>query len=126
MTEEVGSKNVKKKLGKVGRKKLAEGLAHMEGLSKTQSERIIDLVFRQIKYLVIEKNIVEIPGFGRFFAKYVGSRIGSHPQTHEKIEIEPRVQMRAEFSSTVKKSLNNHIDSFREVMEEENGKEKPE
>jgi len=126
MTEEVGSKKVKKKLGKVGRKEIAKGLAHMEGLSKTQSERIIDLVFRQIKYLVIEKNIVEIPGFGRFFAKYVGPRVGSHPQTHEKIEIEPRVQMRAEFSNTVKKSLNNHISSFRQLMEDENGEEKPE
>jgi len=123
MTEEAGSKKIKKRLSKVGRSEVAKAISHVEGLSKTQSERIVDLVFKNIIYLVIERNLVEIPGFGRFFAKYVGPRKGSHPQTHEEIEIGPRVQIRAEFSSSLKNNLNKYVEDFKGLTEEEGADE---
>jgi nucleoid DNA-binding protein len=115
------TQNIKKCMEKVGRKEVAYGVAHVEGITQTQAERIVDLVFKQILYLVIERKLVEIPGFGRFFGKYVEGKKGSHPQTHEEIDIEPRVQMRAEFSTNVKRSLKQYVDKFRELLEKNNG-----
>lgn len=103
-----------KKIEKVTRKDLAKNISHLEGISITAADRIIKQIFDNIIYSIVEKKIVEIPGFGRFFGKYVPPRKGSHPQSHEKIEIEDRVQMKLDTSSTLKRYLRNFVDKFRE------------
>lgn len=126
MSDDTASKRAKKYLPKVGRHEIAKGVSHVEGLSMTQAERVVDLVFKNIKFLMIERYLIEIPGFGRFYAKYVGPRKGSHPQTHEHIQINSRVQARAEFSSSLKETLNQHRDEFSGLLgssKEQNGQE---
>ncbi|MFB6283754.1 MAG: HU family DNA-binding protein [Halobacteria archaeon] len=119
------TKQIKKKLPKVGRRTIAEALVHTEGLTQTQAEKVVKLVFDEVLYQVLEQKIVDIPGFGKFFGKYTPPRLGSHPQTHETIEIGPTVQMRAEFSSNVKKQLNNYVDRFQEVLNDGTEESKP-
>lgn len=114
-------KKIDKKEGyeKVGRKQLAKNISHLEGISLTSADRIIDQVFRNILYLIIEKKIVDIPGFGRFQGKYIPSRKGSHPQSHKEITIEDRIQVKLETSSTLKNFLKGYVEQFRKEDEQD-------
>lgn len=99
---------------KVGRKEIAKNISHVEGISETAADRIVDQVFKHIMYTIVHKKVVDIPKFGKFYGKYIPKRKGSHPQSHEEIEIDDRVQLRLECSSSLKKYLKQYVEDFRE------------
>ena len=69
------------------KKDLIYHLANSEGMTLSESERIIDAIFAKIIYEVSEKNEFRIAGFGKFIPKYKEPRIARNPQTGEVVEV---------------------------------------
>ncbi|MDI6802093.1 MAG: integration host factor subunit alpha [Thermodesulfovibrionales bacterium] len=60
------------------------------GLSKSESQEMIEIIFNTVKQALITGESVKIPGFGTFNVRKKGARIGRNPKTREEVEITPR------------------------------------
>lgn len=66
---------------------LVEVISSKEGLTKAQSERILNLIIDSIKNSLKKGEEVTIAGFGSFKVKTRAARQGVNPKTGEKIQI---------------------------------------
>ena len=69
---------------------LIEKIFEKIGLSKKESQEIIEILFDTMKQTFIEGESVKISGFGTFNIRQKMSRRGRNPKTGEEIEITPR------------------------------------
>ena len=69
---------------------LIEKIFEKIGLSKKESQEIIEIIFDTMKQTFIEGESVKISGFGTFNIRQKMSRRGRNPKTGEEIEITPR------------------------------------
>jgi integration host factor subunit alpha len=69
---------------------LIEKIFEKIGLSKKESQEIIEILFDTMKQTFIEGESVKITGFGTFNIRQKMSRRGRNPKTGEEIEITPR------------------------------------
>ena len=60
-------------------------------LSFDDSERVVDVFFKEISNALIEGNRVELRGFGTFKVKKQKPRIGRNPRNGETIDIEEKI-----------------------------------
>jgi len=58
-----------------------------EGLNKSTLKMVVDAVFDEVQKITNEAGKCRIVGFGSFTKYRRESRIASHPQTREKIEV---------------------------------------
>ncbi len=79
------------------------------GLSKIESQNIIEMIFETIRQTLVEGESVKVSGFGTFNVKKKNARRGRNPKTGDELQITPRrvVTFRA----------SNH---FRELIEKTN------
>jgi integration host factor subunit alpha len=69
---------------------LVEKIFEKIGLSKKESQEIIEILFDTMKQTFIEGESVKISGFGTFNIRQKMARIGRNPKTGEELEITPR------------------------------------
>jgi integration host factor subunit beta len=67
--------------------KLSENI---EGLTKKQTEVIVDTVFESIKNALAKGEKVEIRGFGNFKLRSRKARKARNPKTGESVEVPPK------------------------------------
>lgn len=60
------------------------------GLSKNETQAIVESVFDTIKQTLIAGESVKITGFGTFNVRKKRARIGRNPKTKQEVEITPR------------------------------------
>jgi len=60
------------------------------GLSKIESQNIIELIFDTVKQTVVEGESVKVSGFGTFNVKKKNARRGRNPKTGQELQITPR------------------------------------
>ena len=60
------------------------------GLSKIESQNIIELIFETVKQTLVEGESVKVSGFGTFNVKKKNARRGRNPKTGEELQITPR------------------------------------
>ncbi len=69
---------------------LVEKIFEKIGLSKKESQEIIEILFDTMKQTFVEGESVKITGFGTFNIRQKTSRRGRNPKTGEELEITPR------------------------------------
>lgn len=69
---------------------LVERIFEKIGLSKKESQEIIEILFDTIKQTFIEGESVKISGFGTFNVRKKMARRGRNPKTGDDLEITPR------------------------------------
>ncbi len=60
------------------------------GLSKIESQNLIELIFDTVKQTLVEGESVKVSGFGTFSVKKKNARRGRNPKTGEELQITPR------------------------------------
>ncbi len=60
------------------------------GLSKIESQNIIEMLFDTVKQTLVEGESVKISGFGTFNVKKKNARRGRNPKTGDELQITPR------------------------------------
>ena len=66
---------------------LVEKIAVQVELSKKESERVVNAVFRSIIDALAQGDKVELRGFGSFRTRLRDSRIGRNPKTGDKVDV---------------------------------------
>ncbi len=60
------------------------------GLSKIESQHIIEMIFDTVKQTLVEGESVKVSGFGTFNVKKKNARRGRNPKTGDELQITPR------------------------------------
>jgi integration host factor subunit alpha len=60
------------------------------GLSKIESQNIIEMIFDTVKQTLVEGESVKVSGFGTFNVKKKNARRGRNPKTGDELQITPR------------------------------------
>jgi len=60
------------------------------GLSKIESQNIIEMIFETIRLTLVEGESVKVSGFGTFNVKKKNARRGRNPKTGDELQITPR------------------------------------
>lgn len=60
------------------------------GLSKIESQNIIEMIFETVKETLVEGESVKVSGFGTFNVKKKNARRGRNPKTGDELQITPR------------------------------------
>lgn len=60
------------------------------GLSKIESQNIIEMIFDTIRQTLVEGESVKVSGFGTFNVKKKNARRGRNPKTGDELQITPR------------------------------------
>ena len=76
------------------------------GISKLESEDVVEGVFEILKETLEKKEKVKIAGLGTFTVKEKNSRRGRNPQTGEVITIQPRNVLAFMPSTVLKAAMN--------------------
>ncbi len=71
----------------MNKSELAAVIAEKSGLTKKDSENLVNLAFDTIKETIETGEKVQIAGFGIFDVKNRDARIGRNPKTKEEIQI---------------------------------------
>ena len=66
---------------------LAANVAEKTGLTRKESDQVLNAVFETIKQALVEGDKVQIIGFGTFENRSRSARKGRNPQTGEEIDI---------------------------------------
>ena len=69
---------------------LVEALKKSNGLSKSESSKVVDLFFNEMSNALAAGDRVEIRGFCSFFVKEYDSYTGRNPKTGERVKIKPK------------------------------------
>jgi integration host factor subunit beta len=74
----------------VNKADLIDALRKENGLSRDQSERIVNTVFNEMTKSLAEGGRVEIRGFCSFYVKEYKAYIGRNPKTKEAVSVAPK------------------------------------
>ena len=69
---------------------LVGALKKSNGLSKSESSKVVDLFFNEMSNALAAGDRVEIRGFCSFFVKEYDSYTGRNPKTGEQVSIAPK------------------------------------
>ena len=86
---------------------LVDTLFGRVGLSKTESQNIIEVIFDIIEQTLIEGESVKISGFGTFNVKKKNARRGRNPKTGNDLQITPRRVITFKASNHLKERIEN-------------------
>jgi len=74
----------------MNRTQLAEALSLETGLSLTQADQVVRLVFDSMANTLASGGRIELRGFGSFSIKHYGGYEGRNPRTGEIIRVKPK------------------------------------
>jgi len=77
-----------------------------EGLTRNQTEIIVDTVFDSIKHALLNGDKIEIRGFGNFRLKTRGPRKARNPKTGESVEVKGKKVLYFKVGKALKETLN--------------------
>lgn len=66
---------------------LVDSIAEKSGLSKKDSEKALNALIESVEEALVNKDKVQLVGFGSFEVKQRAARKGRNPQTMEEIDI---------------------------------------
>ncbi|ANT66023.1 MULTISPECIES: HU family DNA-binding protein [Prosthecochloris] len=88
---------------------LVNTIAIRTGLTKHETEAVVDSLFESIIDSLKAGNRIEIRGFGSFNIRYKNQRMARNPRTGEKVSVEaknvPTFKISKEFKHAVSQSL---------------------
>ena len=76
------------------------------GFSKKEASELVEMVFDNLKDVLINGDKVKISGFGNFLVRGKSERVGRNPQTGEQIKISARRVLTFRPSQVLKAMLN--------------------
>ena len=71
----------------MNKSELVEALSVKKNLTYKKSEQIVNLIFDSMSQALIDKDRIEIRGFGSFMVKDYKSYMGRNPKTGEVIQV---------------------------------------
>jgi integration host factor subunit alpha len=74
----------------VTRVNLVEAVYRKVGLSRAESARLVELVFKEITDCLERGETVKLSAFGSFVVRSKGPRMGRNPKTGKEVPITPR------------------------------------
>ena len=86
---------------------LVEIIAEKTMITKKEVREILDNAFELIQDALVKNREVNITNFGVFTPKLRLARVGTHPKSHKKIEIESSSVVTFKMSKNFKTKLNN-------------------
>jgi integration host factor beta subunit len=78
----------------------------VEGLTRTQTEIVVETVFESIKKALMHGEKIEIRGFGNFRLKTRNPRKARNPKTGETVEVPGKKVLYFKVGKALKESLN--------------------
>lgn len=84
------------------KRKLASELAEKAGIKKGDASTIVDLMFDILRENLEKGEKIIIHGFGSFIVRDFSPRMGVHPVTLEKMEIEASKKVKFNQSKSIK------------------------
>ena len=78
----------------------------VEGLTKNQTEIVVETVFESIKNALMQGEKIEIRGFGNFRLKTRNPRKARNPKTGETVEVPGKKVLYFKVGKALKESLN--------------------
>ena len=84
---------------------LIEAVYTRVGLSRAESARIVELVFKEISDCLERGEVVKLSSFGSFVVRTKGPRMGRNPKTGKAVPITPRRVMVFKPSGILKQRL---------------------
>ena len=84
---------------------IADHITEKVGLSKKESQEIVEVIVNSITDALVSGESVKIPGFGTFIVRSKNSRKGRNPQTGESLEITPRRVITFKTSNQLKETV---------------------
>jgi len=90
---------------------LVNVIAHRTGLTKNETETVVDSLFESIIDSLKAGKRIEIRGFGSFNIRYKNLRQARNPRTGEKVTVEPvpTFKISKEFKQAVSESLKGNM-----------------
>lgn len=88
------------------------------GFSKKEASELVELVFSQLKNVLVDGDKVKISGFGNFVVREKKERIGRNPQTGDQIKISARRVLTFRPSQVLKAMLNG--EEYQHLIDDEN------
>jgi nucleoid DNA-binding protein len=88
-----------------GKQNLVDDLMRNAGLTRTQAQAAVDTTINLIQEQVQAGNRVTLPGFGTWQRTERAARVGTNPQTREKINIPAQTSVRFSPGSTFKSNV---------------------
>lgn len=85
---------------------LIEQIAQAAEIDQTEARRALNLILSGITDELRREGQVVLPGFGIFRMAKRRARVGSNPQTHEKMEIPARKTVRFSAGNRLKSLIN--------------------
>lgn len=76
------------------------------GFSKKEASELVEMVFTNLKDVLVRGDKVKISGFGNFVVREKNERVGRNPQTGEQIKISARRVLTFRPSQVLKAMLN--------------------
>ncbi len=78
----------------------------VEGLTRNQTEIVVDTVFDSIKKALMQSEKIEIRGFGNFRLKTRNPRKARNPKTGESVEVPGKKVLYFKVGKALKETLN--------------------
>lgn len=85
---------------------IVEYINEKSGISKKDSKNILEALFNQICFELINGNDVKLSSFGNFILSERKERIGRNPKTMEEFKIEKIKQVKFKASNKIKEKIN--------------------
>ena len=89
----------------VTRVDLVEAVYRRVGLSRAESARLVELVFKEITDCLERGETLKLSSFGSFIVRTKGPRVGRNPKTGVEVPIAPRRVVVFKASDTLRKRL---------------------
>lgn len=89
----------------MNKNELIAKVAEKNNVSKRVAEEVINAMLEEILDAMNKGETVKISGFGTFQVRARKGRVGTSPNTHEKINIEPTKNVTFKASRVLKKDL---------------------
>lgn len=90
----------------MNKKELTRVIAERAKLSLSQAEEVLVHTFEVIKHLMVNKQSIQIPGFGSFGSKVRAARKGRNPNTGKEIQIPEAVVPYFKAGTQLKEAVN--------------------
>ena len=94
----------------VTRADLSEAVYQKVGLSRAESAELVEQVLGQISDTLVAGESVKLSGFGSFFMRSKGKRMGRNPKTGVEVPIEKRKVMLFKPSLNLKAHMNGELE----------------
>ena len=90
----------------ITRQELSDAIYQKVGLSRAEAAKLVEQVLGEIRDTLVAGEDVKLSGFGNFFVRSKGERVGRNPKTGVEVPIEQRKVMLFKPSEVLKAQVN--------------------